>query len=198
MPSGGSRKATGPMRQHMAVRHTPMLVGTGAGSDLPMPAVPSSTSTAALNAGRDHVSHRALGSGAQEIGTEYTPPGMNVTNAAARRLLHGPPHFYISFISRLSYDRYCGNLYQVDAWGYGTQPEHRSRSSRVRSRFTGMPLTASISEAYYEPKYSVRIWATALAALTAARRRWAQLDRSAKISPADRPPTTGRRSTAPA
>ena len=29
---------------------------------------------------------------------------------------------FISFINQFSYYQYCGNLYQVDAWGYGSSP----------------------------------------------------------------------------
>jgi type IV pilus assembly protein PilX len=59
-------------------------------------------------------------SGGQEVGTQYTPTGMNVTNAAAADYYYAPPRFYISFISTINQPLNCGNLYQVDAWGYGS------------------------------------------------------------------------------
>jgi type IV pilus assembly protein PilX len=59
-------------------------------------------------------------SGAQEVGTQYTPTGMNVTNAAAADYYLQPPRFYISFISTVNQPLNCGNLYQIDAWGYGS------------------------------------------------------------------------------
>ena len=59
-------------------------------------------------------------SGAQEVGTEYTPTGMNMTNAAAPDYYLQPPRFYISFISTINQPLNCGNLYQIDAWGYGS------------------------------------------------------------------------------
>jgi type IV pilus assembly protein PilX len=58
--------------------------------------------------------------GGQEVGTVYTPTGMNVTNAAAPDYYYLPPRFYISFISTINQPLNCGNLYQVDAWGYGS------------------------------------------------------------------------------
>jgi type IV pilus assembly protein PilX len=59
-------------------------------------------------------------SGGQEIGTQYTPTTMNVTNAAAADYYLGPPRFYISFISTVNQPLNCGNLYQIDAWSYGS------------------------------------------------------------------------------
>lgn len=59
-------------------------------------------------------------SGGQEVGTQYTPTGMNVTNAAAADYYAAPPRFYISFISTINTPLNCGNLYQIDAWSYGS------------------------------------------------------------------------------
>lgn len=59
-------------------------------------------------------------SGGQEIGTQYTPTTMNVTNAAAADYYLAPPRFYISFISTVNQPLNCGNLYQIDAWSYGS------------------------------------------------------------------------------
>jgi type IV pilus assembly protein PilX len=59
-------------------------------------------------------------SGAQEVGTVYTPSTMNTTNAAAPDYYLAPPRFYISFISSVNQPLNCGNLYQIDAWGYGS------------------------------------------------------------------------------
>ena len=56
----------------------------------------------------------------QEIGTVYSPPSMNTTNAANPDYYYRAPRFYISFISNFNHVVTCGNLYQVDAWGNGT------------------------------------------------------------------------------
>jgi type IV pilus assembly protein PilX len=61
-------------------------------------------------------------SGAQEIGTVYTPPNMNTTNAANLDYYYRPPRFYISFIGTYNHIVSCGNLYRIDAWGNGTSP----------------------------------------------------------------------------
>jgi len=101
----------------------PGLLVAPAQGQICMPAqIPNVTNTAALNSAVANVSTVPWVSGAQEIGTEYTPPGMNVTNAAAPDYYYGPPRFYISFINQFHYYQYCGNLYQVDAWGYGSSP----------------------------------------------------------------------------
>jgi type IV pilus assembly protein PilX len=60
--------------------------------------------------------------GAIEVGTQYTPTGMNVTNAAGADYYFGPPRFYISYIGNISTALNCGNYYQIDAWGYGSNP----------------------------------------------------------------------------
>jgi type IV pilus assembly protein PilX len=60
--------------------------------------------------------------GAQEVGTVYTPPNMNTTNAANPDYYYRAPRFYISFISTYNHVISCGNLYQIDAWGNGTSP----------------------------------------------------------------------------
>jgi len=101
----------------------PALLVAPAQGQICLPAqLPNITNTAALNAAVVNVSTVPWLSGAQEIGTQYTPPGMNVTNAAAPDYYFGPPRFYISFINQFHYYEYCGNLYQVDAWGYGSSP----------------------------------------------------------------------------
>ena len=84
--------------------------------------LPNVFNIAALNAIVPNVAIVPWVSGAQEIGTEYTPPGMNVTNAAAPDYYFGPPRFYISFVNNFNYGAHCGNLYQVDAWAYGSSP----------------------------------------------------------------------------
>jgi type IV pilus assembly protein PilX len=71
-------------------------------------------------------------SGGQEVGTTYTPTGMNVTNAAAADYYLAPPRFYISFISTVNQPLNCGNLYQIDAWGYGSS---KSTVAEVESVF---------------------------------------------------------------
>jgi type IV pilus assembly protein PilX len=60
--------------------------------------------------------------GAQEIGTTYTPPAMNTTNAANPDYYYRAPRFYISYISNFNHVVSCGNLYQIDAWGNGSSP----------------------------------------------------------------------------
>jgi type IV pilus assembly protein PilX len=88
-----------------------------------MPAqIPNVFNIAPLNAIVPNVANVPWLSGAQEIGTQYTPPGMNVTNAAAPDYYFGPPRFYISFVNNFDYGSHCGNLYQIDAWAYGGSP----------------------------------------------------------------------------
>jgi type IV pilus assembly protein PilX len=58
--------------------------------------------------------------GAQEVGTTYTPPNMNTTNAANPDYYFRAPRFYISYISNFNHVVTCGNLYQIDAWGNGS------------------------------------------------------------------------------
>jgi type IV pilus assembly protein PilX len=101
----------------------PALLVAPAQGQICLPAqLPNITNIASLNATVASVTTVPWVSGAQEIGTQYTPPGMNVTNAAAPDYYFGPPRFYISFINQFSYYQYCGNLYQIDAWGYGGSP----------------------------------------------------------------------------
>jgi len=99
-----------------------LLVAPGQGQICLPAQLPNITNTAALNAAVVSVTTVPWLNGATEIGTQYTPPGMNVTNAAAADYYFGPPRFYISFINQFSYYQYCGNLYQIDAWGYGGSP----------------------------------------------------------------------------
>jgi type IV pilus assembly protein PilX len=56
----------------------------------------------------------------QEIGTVYTPPNMNTTNAANPDYYYRAPRFYISFLGQFNHVVPCGDLYQIDAWGNGT------------------------------------------------------------------------------
>jgi type IV pilus assembly protein PilX len=59
--------------------------------------------------------------GAAEIGTVYTPPNMNTTNAANPDYYFRAPRFYITFIGYFDHAvGGCGNLYQIDAWGNGS------------------------------------------------------------------------------
>ncbi|HEY3730125.1 MAG TPA: PilX N-terminal domain-containing pilus assembly protein, partial [Steroidobacteraceae bacterium] len=57
-----------------------------------------------------------------DVGTVYTPQSMNVINSAAADYYYAPPRYYISFISNFNHVVSCGNLYQIDAYGYGTNP----------------------------------------------------------------------------
>ncbi|MGH8232045.1 MAG: pilus assembly PilX family protein [Steroidobacteraceae bacterium] len=61
-------------------------------------------------------------SAGNEVGTVYTPQAMNTTNAANPDYYYRAPRFYISFISNFNHVITCGNLYQIDAWGNGTNP----------------------------------------------------------------------------
>jgi type IV pilus assembly protein PilX len=57
-----------------------------------------------------------------EIGTVYTPPGMNTTNAANLDYYYRAPRFYISYLGQYNVRTSCGYMYQIDAWGNGTSP----------------------------------------------------------------------------
>lgn len=105
-----------------AITCPPTLYVAPAQGEVCLPGLPNSTNGVVLNLAVPSVTTVPWISGATEIGTKYTPPGMNVTNAAAPDYYFGPPRFFISFINQFSYYQYCGNLYQVDAWGYGSSP----------------------------------------------------------------------------
>jgi type IV pilus assembly protein PilX len=63
------------------------------------------------------------GAGGVEIGTTYTPPNMLATGnttGAAYNTFWEPPRFYITLLGASPAGN--GNIYQVDAWGYGGDP----------------------------------------------------------------------------
>ena len=64
-----------------------------------------------------------IGAGGVEIGTTYTPPTMLATGStggAAFNTFWLPPRFYIQLLGASPAGN--GNIYQVDAWGYGGDP----------------------------------------------------------------------------
>jgi type IV pilus assembly protein PilX len=63
------------------------------------------------------------GAGGVEIGTSYTPPSMLVngsTAGAAINTFWEAPRFYITLLGASPTGN--GNIYQIDAWGYGGDP----------------------------------------------------------------------------
>lgn len=52
------------------------------------------------------------------VGTIYTPPNMNVSNTGGINKYYAAPRFYVQFIGN-STTLNCGNVYLIDAWGYG-------------------------------------------------------------------------------
>ncbi len=56
-------------------------------------------------------------SGAVAIGTDYTPPNMVVNTTAATGTYYAAPRFYISQLGLAATGQ--GNVYQIDAVGYG-------------------------------------------------------------------------------
>jgi type IV pilus assembly protein PilX len=60
------------------------------------------------------------GSGA-EVGTAYTPPGLTATTTAAINTYWEPPRFYLTLLGGAPSGEQ-GNIYQIDAWSYGGDP----------------------------------------------------------------------------
>lgn len=58
--------------------------------------------------------------GGNEIGVSYTPPGMTVSAGGATNTYAGAPRFYITLVGAAASGK--GNIYKVDAWGYGGDP----------------------------------------------------------------------------
>jgi type IV pilus assembly protein PilX len=56
-----------------------------------------------------------------EIGTYYTPPNMTTTQTAGLNTYWWPPRFYIQLLGAAPAGEQ-GNIYQIDAWGYGGDP----------------------------------------------------------------------------
>jgi type IV pilus assembly protein PilX len=61
--------------------------------------------------------------GGAEVGVDYTPPSFNVTAATASNndTYYKAPRFYISFLGPSATGQ--GNVYQIDAVGYGGSPD---------------------------------------------------------------------------
>lgn len=53
-----------------------------------------------------------------EVGTTYTPPSMAISTTGGLNNYYAPPRFYVQFIGN-STTVTCGNVYLIDAWGYG-------------------------------------------------------------------------------
>jgi type IV pilus assembly protein PilX len=56
-----------------------------------------------------------------EIGTTYTPPGLTATTTAGLNTYWKIPRFYITLLGAAPAGEQ-GNIYQIDAWGYGGDP----------------------------------------------------------------------------
>jgi type IV pilus assembly protein PilX len=56
-----------------------------------------------------------------EIGTFYTPPTMNTTQTSGLNTYWAPPRYYITLLGSAPVGEQ-GNIYQIDAWGYGGDP----------------------------------------------------------------------------
>jgi type IV pilus assembly protein PilX len=56
-----------------------------------------------------------------EIGTFYTPPNMTTTTTGSLNTYYWPPRFYIQLLGAAPAGEQ-GNVYQIDAWAYGGDP----------------------------------------------------------------------------
>ncbi len=62
------------------------------------------------------------GTGTAEFGVQYTPPGMTAsTTSFGINQYYEPPRFYITSLGAAPVG-VQGNIYQIDAWGYGGDP----------------------------------------------------------------------------
>jgi type IV pilus assembly protein PilX len=78
------------------------------------------------------------------IGVTYTPPNMNVTHTIAAGTYYQQPAFYIAYLgSGLSPTGSTGNVYQIDAVGYGGSP---STAAVVESTYIVVPHIASCKD----------------------------------------------------
>lgn len=59
--------------------------------------------------------------GGAEVGTYYTPPGYNATTTAGLNTYWKEPRYYITLLGAAPAGEQ-GNIYQVDAWSYGGDP----------------------------------------------------------------------------
>jgi type IV pilus assembly protein PilX len=53
------------------------------------------------------------------VGVTYTPPGMTVTTTSASNTYYGAPTFYISDAGASADPNVPGEVFQIDAYGYG-------------------------------------------------------------------------------
>lgn len=75
------------------------------------------------------------------IGVTYTPPNMSVTQTAAAGTYYKQPAFYISYLGiGVSPKGGSGNVYQIDAVGYGGGP---STTAVVESTYIVVPHIAT-------------------------------------------------------
>ncbi|HXQ31292.1 MAG TPA: PilX N-terminal domain-containing pilus assembly protein [Steroidobacteraceae bacterium] len=58
--------------------------------------------------------------GGVPVGTDYAPPTMTVNTTSATGTYYAPPRFYISLLGASATG--LGNVYQIDAYGYGGTP----------------------------------------------------------------------------
>jgi type IV pilus assembly protein PilX len=58
--------------------------------------------------------------GGAEAGVTYTPPALSVNTAGGAGTYYAAPRFYISLLGPSATG--SGNVYQIDAWGYGGTP----------------------------------------------------------------------------
>jgi len=58
--------------------------------------------------------------GGVQVGTDYQPPTMTVNATSATGTYYAPPRFYISLLGASATGQ--GNVYQIDAYGYGGTP----------------------------------------------------------------------------
>jgi len=58
--------------------------------------------------------------GGNQVGTTYQPPTMTVNTTSSTGTYYAPPAFYISLLGGSATGQ--GNVYQIDAYGYGGTP----------------------------------------------------------------------------
>ena len=58
--------------------------------------------------------------GGAETGVQYTPPALTVNTLGGAGAYYAAPRFYISLLGPSATG--SGNVYQIDAWGYGGTP----------------------------------------------------------------------------
>lgn len=58
--------------------------------------------------------------GGGEVGVSYTPPGMTISAGGVTNTFASAPRYYITLLGASATG--SGNIYLVDAWGYGGDP----------------------------------------------------------------------------